>query len=265
MTSRAVGLATLLVALLALILFAREMARITPSSSPSPATATAAGVVASATPTRTPTASASTTPPASPTPTPAVFAGICTSIGGLPDRDCTPGVVDPAVTQDNLKATICHAGYTATVRPPVDYTNALKKQGMADYGEPGTAADYEEDHLIPLELGGSPTDPNNLWPEPYAEPNGARDKDRVENFLHDEVCSGRMALAEAQNLIATNWEAVNIGGTTEQAMPPSQPAAGDTPATGCCRVCTTGKACGDGCISKSYTCHQPPGCACNAN
>jgi micrococcal nuclease len=31
----------------------------------------------------------------------------------------------------------------------------------------------------------------------------------------------------------------------------------------CCKYCTTGKACGDTCISRSYTCHQPPGCACN--
>ncbi len=31
----------------------------------------------------------------------------------------------------------------------------------------------------------------------------------------------------------------------------------------CCKICTKGKACGDTCISKSYTCHQPPGCACN--
>lgn len=31
----------------------------------------------------------------------------------------------------------------------------------------------------------------------------------------------------------------------------------------CCKICYTGKACGDTCISSSYTCHQPPGCACN--
>jgi len=32
----------------------------------------------------------------------------------------------------------------------------------------------------------------------------------------------------------------------------------------CCKYCTTGKACGNSCISRSYTCHKPPGCACNA-
>jgi len=31
----------------------------------------------------------------------------------------------------------------------------------------------------------------------------------------------------------------------------------------CCKICKKGKACGDSCISMSYTCHQPPGCACN--
>lgn len=35
-------------------------------------------------------------------------------------------------------------------------------------------------------------------------------------------------------------------------------------ATGaCCKICTTGRACGDSCISASYTCHKPTGCACN--
>lgn len=35
------------------------------------------------------------------------------------------------------------------------------------------------------------------------------------------------------------------------------------PTTACCKICTKGKACGDTCISKSYTCHKGPGCACN--
>jgi len=35
------------------------------------------------------------------------------------------------------------------------------------------------------------------------------------------------------------------------------------PSQTCCKICTTGKACGDSCISQDKTCHQPPGCACN--
>lgn len=31
----------------------------------------------------------------------------------------------------------------------------------------------------------------------------------------------------------------------------------------CCKVCTTGKACGDTCIAKDKKCHKGAGCACN--
>jgi len=31
----------------------------------------------------------------------------------------------------------------------------------------------------------------------------------------------------------------------------------------CCKICKKGKACGNSCINKNYTCHKPPGCACN--
>jgi len=123
----------------------------------------------------------------------------------LPDPSCTPGVVDPAVTQDNLATTICHTGYTQTVRPPVSYTQKLKKEQIAAYGYSDTKLqDYEEDHLISLELGGSPTDPKNLWPEPHASFN---EKDKVENYLHAQVCKGTKTLREAQNEISTNWYA----------------------------------------------------------
>jgi hypothetical protein len=130
----------------------------------------------------------------------------------LPDPDpaCTPGVTDPRVSQDNIQQTICVPGYTRGVRPPVSYTDERKRQGIADYGYSDTsAADYEEDHLVALELGGSPTDPGNLWPEPrYPAGAGGRtaaDKDRVENQLHTRVCAGDVSLAGARQAIATDW------------------------------------------------------------
>jgi len=61
---------------------------------------------------------------------------------------------------------------------------------------------YEEDHLIPLSLGGHPNDPRNLWPEAPPSPNG---KDKVEDELHKKVCSGQMTLQEAQRIISTDW------------------------------------------------------------
>ncbi|MHB8614107.1 MAG: hypothetical protein ACYDAL_17045 [Candidatus Dormibacteraceae bacterium] len=134
--------------------------------------------------------------------------GECHSVNGLPDSTCTPGVADPRVTQDNILTTICVSGYTTRVRPSSQYTDALKVQQIQAYGYADTKlADYEEDHLIPLELGGHPTDPKNLWPEPLTGPYPATKKDGLENSLHTKVCARLLTLVAAQTAIAKNWEA----------------------------------------------------------
>jgi hypothetical protein len=126
----------------------------------------------------------------------------------LPNTSVTPGAINPAVTQANIHSTICVSGYTKTIRPPSSYTTKLKKQQLAGtysrYGSTNTAL-FEEDHLIPLELGGNPTDPKNLWPEPWTGDSNARIKDRLENALHALVCSDSITLKTAQRAIATNW------------------------------------------------------------
>lgn len=131
---------------------------------------------------------------------------VCHARGALPDRHCTPGAVDPHVRQSNIDSTICRSGYTRTVRPPESYTEPLKLAQMAAYGYYAgrRPSAYEEDHLIPLELGGSPRSPRNLWPE--AHPASYR-KDVLENRLHRAVCDGRMALFHAQDEIARDWVA----------------------------------------------------------
>jgi hypothetical protein len=111
------------------------------------------------------------------------------------DPTRTPGVLNPDVTQATIRATICRAGWTRTVRPPVEYTNALKRRQMRAYRETGPPSAYQEDHLISLELGGDPTDPRNLWPEPYPR---AAAVDQIENELNAKVCSGALTLADAQ-------------------------------------------------------------------
>jgi hypothetical protein len=107
----------------------------------------------------------------------------------------TPGVLNPDVTQATIHATICVRGWTKTIRPPTSYTNELKLKQMREYGVGGSKSDYQEDHLISLELGGHPTDPRNLWPEPYPR---ASEVDAIENDLNDKVCSGELSLEEAQ-------------------------------------------------------------------
>lgn len=122
----------------------------------------------------------------------------CQANGPLPDSACTPGAIFASVTKDQ----VCQSGYAKSVR---DVPDSEKNQVYAEYGitshSPG---EYEVDHLISLELGGS-NDIANLWPE-AAEPRpGYHEKDRVENYLHQQVCSGAMSLQEAQVQIATNW------------------------------------------------------------
>jgi len=113
----------------------------------------------------------------------------------LADPVRTPGVINPAVTQATISATICVQGWTRTIRPATTYTSDLKVRQMREYGVGGLPADYQEDHLISLELGGHPTDPRNLWPEPIER---ARKVDEIENELNAKVCSGELTLAEGQ-------------------------------------------------------------------
>src|SRR5207244_3122045 len=99
-------------------------------------------------------------------------------------------------------AQICQAGYSRAIR---NVSTAEKNQVFAEYGVTShpTGA-YEVDHLISLELGGS-NEIANLWPEPADPRPGFHEKDRVENELHTRVCAGTIALAAAQQQIATNW------------------------------------------------------------
>jgi len=118
-----------------------------------------------------------------------------------------PGVFNPKVTQDNIKDTICKPGWTGTVRPPISYTSALKRVQMKGLGYIDDPFNYEEDHFIPLELGGHPTAPGNLWPQPWdaTNPCSAHVKDQDENALNNAVCRRLISLKVARQSIADKW------------------------------------------------------------
>lgn len=127
-----------------------------------------------------------------------------------PDPARTPGVTNPAITQANIHETICNPRWrTKSVRPDRSYTDHLKARQIREYGYSDVhARDYEEDHFIPLELGGNPTDPRNLWPEPLETSipdGGANAKNEVEKYLRAEVCSGALTLEQAQREISEDW------------------------------------------------------------
>jgi hypothetical protein len=169
-----------------------------------------------------------------------------------PDLARTPGAANPQVTQRNIQDNICNPDWsTKLIRPPSEYTTRLKRRQLREYGDtvhqtraelinPDTGrvdttlcvarsdnmACYEEDHLIPLEDGGDPTDPRNLWPEPYSTHvggviMGAHQKDVVETFIHDEICydvpnskktsyvpaTTSVTLRRRQEILSSDWYA----------------------------------------------------------
>ena len=138
-----------------------------------------------------------------------------------PDPSCTPGALNPAVTQATIGQTICMSGYSESVRPSEHITDKEKLASMAAYDDSGSPGDFEYDHVVSLELGGAANDPRNLWPEPGKSPNP---KDSVENSLRRLVCSGQMSLAQAQKIIATGWIAYYRSNERQAQASPSAPA-----------------------------------------
>lgn len=126
----------------------------------------------------------------------------CVIQGSFPDPACTPGAIFANVTAEQT----CVSGYTKTVR---SVSTSLKKKVYQEYGivYPRPFGTYEADHFIPLTLGGS-NDIANLFPEAAEPKSGFKEKDLVENYLHQKVCSGDISLSSAQHAIANNWVAV---------------------------------------------------------
>ena len=120
----------------------------------------------------------------------------------LPNPVLTPGDVLPDVTPIDA----CTPGWAAEHRHVTESEQAavLAEYGKNEGWQGGRYINYEIDHLIPLELGGS-NDIKNLWPQPSDPRPGWPEKDALENELQHLVCTGKMTLADAQNCIRRNW------------------------------------------------------------
>jgi hypothetical protein len=143
-----------------------------------------------------------------------------------PDRHCTPGALNPAVTQSTIDQTICRSGYSSSIRPSTSVTGKEKLASIRAYGLHKGPGSYEYDHLISLELGGAANDSRNLWPEPGASPNL---KDKVENYLHTRVCDGLISLASAQRIVALDWVSYYQQHLKAQPKPPTPPPTQSSP------------------------------------
>lgn len=125
-------------------------------------------------------------------------------IGVLPDRACSPGAYYSGLTT----SVICAPGFsTKTIR---NVSESEKHAVELEYGlaPKSYGRTLEIDHIVSLELGGS-NDIANLFPQMATLPNhqpGFKVKDKLENEVHDAVCSGQLSLRSAQQQIASNWK-----------------------------------------------------------
>lgn len=138
-----------------------------------------------------------------------LIASAAANAGDLPDLNLTPGATDPEVSEANIKESICrvtHFTWEEGHMPPPSFMESVKKEQLKLYGfTDGDTKHYFMDHLIPLSLGGNPTDLKNIWPQQLITKWSARRKDYLEEILHDKVCKGEVTLKDAQEQIRTNW------------------------------------------------------------
>jgi hypothetical protein len=128
-----------------------------------------------------------------------------------PDPQCTPGGINSTVTLSVMQ----DPGWRTRCIRDCAESQARKHVAYSWYGienpqhNSGSNQICELDHLVPLELGGA-DGMGNIWPQ--CGPDGTtlkerffKVKDRVENYLADEVRSGRMPIDAAQRGIASDW------------------------------------------------------------
>lgn len=134
-----------------------------------------------------------------------LFALICSSTSWsadlfFPDPKLTPGAVNTAVTQDNVKETVCSAAWLKSIEPPAEQMERIKREQMQALHLDGKPEDYVEDHLIPLCAGGHPTDPANLWPQRAEGDWNYGVKNQFEVNLCRAICDGDLTLQRVQNI-----------------------------------------------------------------
>ena len=129
----------------------------------------------------------------------------------VPDPQCTPGGINSTVTLTVMQ----DAGWRTRCIRDCEESQARKHVAYSWYQIPnpqhnsGSNQICELDHVVPLELGGA-DGMGNIWPQCGPDDATLKNryfklKDRVENYLADEVKAGRMPLDAAQRGIASDW------------------------------------------------------------
>ena len=105
-----------------------------------------------------------------------------------PDPDALPERSIQQITQDNIRDAICNPRWsTRNIRPGSKlYESSEKSNKSKNTATPITQAGLRRRPFHPARTGRQPTDPKNLWPEPFETSipdGGAHSKDKVENYF----------------------------------------------------------------------------------
>lgn len=123
----------------------------------------------------------------------------------LPDHRRTPGAIDPTISQANIASTICNADFLAARSPQPSWTAAARRRLANAELADQPPENFALDQLVPISLGGAPTDARNLWLQTWTGEHGVARKNALEQRLNRMVCDGQLSLARAQQMIARDW------------------------------------------------------------
>jgi hypothetical protein len=119
------------------------------------------------------------------------------------DPACAPGQINPTVP-GHTAHTICNRAWLAkasTTQP----STTTKDKLLIEYQLPGSPLIYIAADVIPVQDGGSPTSPLNLYPLPLGGWGGQQTRTIVADELHNQICSHRTTVARAAQLLESDW------------------------------------------------------------
>lgn len=119
------------------------------------------------------------------------------------DAACAPGQLDAAVV-GHIAQTICDESWVAAatrLEPPPSTKDRL----LIEYRLPGNPVTYTVAHVIPVEDGGSPTSPRNLYPLAVTGYGGQETHTAAAEKLNDEICDHKITVAQAAKTLKGDW------------------------------------------------------------
>jgi hypothetical protein len=128
----------------------------------------------------------------------AIFESTVNAEGPKPRFSITPGETRPMTLEE-----VCLYEKAEVISRDIPLD--MQQKVFAAYGIKSPQRDqFEVDYLITPDLGGTESI-KNLWPQPYSAHWNAHVKDKLEERLHDLVCSRKLDLGTAQHDIAVDW------------------------------------------------------------